>query len=289
MSTSIDDLWIASRRAKRLGYDPFVLSIGKKKRVISAPRTWLKELQSSLYENVLLQLPVSESTYCVRGKNVVLSAQQHIDKKHMVVLDIKDCFPSISHSAVSSSFEEMGATVNVATLMTRLVTNKGVLPQGPPSSPQVLNLVLKEADHDLLALCNEFSATYTRYMDDLCFSADGSLVSLIKPATAILARYGFQVNLKKRRVWGPDDPHTVTKIVVNSGLHPNPDYLESLVHSIEQAGARDLGISTPQLLGKIAWVSQLDSELGSRLRSMLNAELRQPPPRRASKPNDRRR
>lgn len=268
MATSVDDLWRATRRAERHGYSQFVLKLGSKKRVISAPHDWLKSLQTSLYEKVLLRFPVSDSVYSKRGRDVVLNAQQHLGRTHMVVLDIKDCFPTTTHSAVSTALERFGLEPIAAALVTRLVTAKGVLPQGPPTSPYVLNLVMARVDDALSTLAGQFSATYTRYMDDLCFSADQPLAPLVRPTEAILAGHGYQINQQKRRVWGPDDPHTVTKIVVSSSLNPNPDYLEALTAALEQYGEGDGTLNRNELLGRISWVNQLNRELGSRLREL---------------------
>ncbi len=266
IATSVDDLWRATRRARRHGYSPFVLKLGSKKRVISAPRDWLKSLQSSLYEKVLLSFPVSDSVYSKRGRNVVLNALQHLGRTHMVVLDIKDCFPSTTHFAVAEALQRIGLEPSAASLITRLVTAKGVLPQGPPTSPQVLNLVLQPLDDALTTLAGQFSATYTRYMDDLCFSADEPLENLVRPTAAILAARGYRINQQKRRVWGPNDPHTVTKIVVTSSLNPNPDYLEALTSALEEYGEGVGMLNRNELLGRISWVNQLNPELGSRLR-----------------------
>ncbi len=266
MEAPLDDLWRATRRARRDGYSPFVLTLGSKKRVISAPRAWLKSLQSSLYEKVLLRFPVSDSVYSKRGRDVVLNAQQHLGRPHMVVLDIKDCFPSTTHSVVAAALERSGLEPSAASLVTRLATAKGVLPQGPPTSPHVLNLVLHPVDDALSMLAGQFSATYTRYMDDLCFSADQPLGNLVRPAAAILAARGYRINQKKRRVWGPNDPHTVTKIVVNSSLNPDPDYLEALTAALEDYGEGVGMLNRNELLGRISWVNQLNPGLGSRLR-----------------------
>ena len=265
MGESIDALWSATRRIGRSGYSQFVVKLGSKRRVISAPREWLKSLQSRLYERVLLEFPVSDAVYSQRGRNVVLNAQQHLARTHMVALDIKDCFPSTKRTQVSAALRRAGLDEEAATLITRLTTAKGVLPQGPPTSPYILNLVMAPIDDALSSLAEKFSATYTRYMDDLCFSANQPLADIVGPAAEILATGGYRINEAKKRVWGPNDPHTVTKIIVASSLQPNEEYLHDLTQELETYDPRAGALNKNQLLGKIAWVMQLNAELGVRL------------------------
>lgn len=267
-------LWDCARRAHTNGYRPFVLTINAKKRIITAPRTWLKTLQRRLYDAVLIRYPVSEHVFSARGHDVVENAEQHLDKSHMVVLDIADCFPSTSHHAVNAAFAREGLISPADTLLTRLVTYKGVLPQGPPSSPAILNIVLSPVDQELAALALTYGARYTRYMDDLCFSADEPLHHLARAAEVALARHRYSVNAKKKRIWGPNDKHTVTKIVVAASLNPNHDYLKALVSAIASLGHGRSGISTDELRGRVAWVERLNPTLGAELRAVLRESAR---------------
>src|SRR4051794_22626012 len=93
-----DELWAGARRAATYGYRQFVLGESGKRRVICAPQTWLKRIQSALYERVLLGVRVSNRVFSHRGHDVVENAEQHLGHSHMVVLDIENCFPSTRHS-----------------------------------------------------------------------------------------------------------------------------------------------------------------------------------------------
>ena len=44
------------------------------------------------------------------------------------------------------------------------------LPQGAPTSPAIVNILLRDFDEDLGAWCRERGVTYSRDCDDLVFS-----------------------------------------------------------------------------------------------------------------------
>lgn len=270
LALSAEALWNHARRATAHGYNQFLHGDRGKRRVICAPRFWLKSLQSGLYERVLLKVPVSTRVFSQRGHDVIENAEQHLNQSHMVVLDIENCFPSTKHSMVRDALLRSGFENSAATLLTRLVTYKGALPQGPPTSPSILSVVFAPLDEELEWLAAEFGATYTRYMDDLCFSANRPLDLLARRAERAIRHAGYRVNPAKRRVWGPNDRHTVTKIIVSSSLHPNQDYLEALVHELGRLRHGEFRLSVNRLRGMIDWVARLDADLGFRLKTMLH-------------------
>jgi hypothetical protein len=266
-------LQVAIRRAAKNGYAPFVLRDGTKKRVIHAPRPWLKAIQRKLLDCVLQPIPVADCVFSARGRDVVKNARQHLHQPYMAVLDVKDCFPSTGHDRVHSALRRIALDEPAALALTRLVTYGGFLPQGPPTSPAILNLVFAPIDNALAQLAGAHDAIYTRYMDDICFSSKMPLAGLCRRAEQILKRYGYRTNPKKRRVWGPEDPHTVTKIVVASTLHPKPDYLHALARELVRAHRMKGLVSKASLRGKIAWIARLDPTLGKALSEQLNRAI----------------
>lgn len=120
----------------------------------------------------------------------------------MVVEDVKDCFPSTTVSSVRDAFKQLGYDALAAGLLTKLVTYRGSLPQGAPTSPAVLNLVFASIDRELAESSCEAGAVYTRYMDDLCFSAGHPLDRFSRDVAAVLGRHGYTVNKRKRRNLG---------------------------------------------------------------------------------------
>lgn len=255
------------------GYTPFVIVSDdlKQRRVIHAPRLWLKRIQRLALDRVLAHVPISDAAYCHKGRGVVDHAKHHVGKGYVTVMDVAKCFPSTTSSQVQAAFESVGMPVDVACALTRITTFHGILPQGPPSSPAVLNIVFLPIDKALQKLATARGGNYTRYMDDLAFSSNDSLKGLARDALRELRRFGYKSNDAKRRVWGPGEAHLVTKIVVTTTLNPDPEFLKDLSHHLFLLKSGDCSLSTEQLVGRVGWVKALNKALGARLERQLRS------------------
>ncbi len=86
-------------------------------------------------------------------------------------LDIEDFFPNVKASHVFSLFRTIGYSARVASILTSLCTFYGGLPQGAPTSPAIANLTSLRLDARILGYVGKRRIVYTRYADDLTFSA----------------------------------------------------------------------------------------------------------------------
>jgi RNA-directed DNA polymerase len=246
-------------------YHTQVIPIGSKRRVLDIPRLELKVAQRALHDRVFSTIQLSPCVYGVRGAGVVENAKRHLNQPYLAILDIAECFPSTTVRMVRQGLLRAGFDESAVKYLLPLVTLRGRLPQGPPSSPSVMNIVLRALDEELNLLASSASVTYTRYMDDLCFSGATDLGHFATRCKAVLRRHGFATNALKNRVWGPDDPHTVTKIVVTTELNPSPEYVQALTHELLRL---DLGtnlLTATQVRGQIAWVGKLNPRIGAKL------------------------
>jgi len=101
----------------------------------------LKRIQKRIH-SFLLQIKLPEYAYgSIIGKNNILNARQHINNKYFFSADLKDFFPNITHHQVFRMFMKNNFSPPVSRILTQLTTYKGGLPQGPPSSPIIANLV----------------------------------------------------------------------------------------------------------------------------------------------------
>lgn len=250
---------------------------GDKERRLEIPAARLRIVQMRLLRRVLQRLPIPACVFGVRGKGVIMNAEQHMGQRHMAVLDIADCFPSTRVDMVRCALEVGGFSREAAHLVTQLTTTNGRLPQGAPTSPALLNIVLRDLDCKLEARARRAGAIYTRYMDDLCFSGPGELSSLMAYAKSSLRRRGLRHKPAKCRVWGPADPHTVTKIVVTTELNAEPEYIAALTAAIRNC--RQDAAMLERLRGQIAWVKALNRRSGHMLEALLASAIN---PRRAA-------
>ena len=150
---------------------------------------------------------------------IVQNALPHVGKPYVLNLDIKDFFPSIHAQRVKQIFlsERFRFNEQTATVLTLLTTYKGHLPQGAPTSPILTNFICAEMDEAMRKLSAERGWTYTRYADDLTFSAvmpfhDAEIAQI----RSIVESNRFVINEKKIRQKGTGRRKEVTGIVVNT-------------------------------------------------------------------------
>lgn len=270
---SYRSLCAAAGRIKNHGYAPFVTRASGKARVISAPHRWLADLQTNLARTVLARLRAADCVYSQRGRDPIQNARQHVGNPYMLVLDIRDCYPSVTVERVRLAFIRCGFTRHVADLLTKLVTTRGQLPQGASTSAAVLNCVLYDSDEELTELAQAHGVVYTRFVDDICLSGDTPVRPLRRQVSRLLARQGFQVGTRKTKLYDPGDAKILTKIVVADPLRATPAFLTELDAIIDAFG-RGRGICTEaSIRGKINWVARLNPVDGQRYLSRLERAL----------------
>jgi len=152
------------------------------------------------------------------------------------------------------------------------------LPQGAPTSPALANLAAFGLDRRLAALASAIGMTYTRYADDLAFSSlarrsPRETDRLVACVTGIAAEEGFRVNPAKTSVRRAGQRQRLAGVVVNQ--RPNIDRREyesikATVHNAARHGPAGQNRNNhphfrQHLLGRIAWVNQLNPARGDRL------------------------
>ncbi|MBN1367296.1 MAG: RNA-directed DNA polymerase [Dehalococcoidales bacterium] len=192
-------------------------------RRIEAPKRFIKVIQKWIYFYILCTRELPETvTGFVRGKNIFSNAKLHIPNKNLMVVDIKDFFPTINNKEVYEVFKSFGFPWRVCTLLSDLCSLNGRLPQGAPTSPALANLVFKPVDLELQDLAKRWNCTYSRYADDIAISGNNTFSNKdIKSISDILKQWGFNINHKKTRIVGSGGSQILTGLVVNtSGLPP---------------------------------------------------------------------
>jgi RNA-directed DNA polymerase len=208
-------------------------------RQISAPMPRLKAVQHWLLQHILLKVETNGCAHGFQaGRSIVTNARPHVGAETIINLDLKDFFPSITYRRVKGLFRSLGYSEAAATIfgllctepMTEEVELDGLkyfvatgsrnLPQGAPTSPAITNILCRRLDRRLLKTAAELGFSYTRYADDLTFSASGEslrhLASVLARVQAIVSHEGFAVHPAKTRVIRRSRRQDVTGVVVNS-------------------------------------------------------------------------
>lgn len=185
-------------------------------RELDIPSVELKYIQRWILDNILSNIKVSDyATGFCTNKSILDNAVVHLGKYCIVNLDIKDFFPSITFERVYRIFSYYGYTNEVSFALTKLCTFRGKLPQGSPASPYLSNICCLRLDYRLNAVACKYEASYSRYADDITFSGNNDIKSIITVASKIIIDEQFSVNDKKTRIAYPHQRQEVTGLLVN--------------------------------------------------------------------------
>ncbi len=272
-------------------------------RLLSAPHDHLSNAQQWIFDNVLQKLPLEAPAHgFVKGRSTVTNAKEHVGQGIVINLDLSDFFPSIGFGRVRGLFESLGYSPAVATIFALLCTEPprrkvvydGItywvaiadrgLPQGACTSPSISNLVSRKLDRRLSGMTRKMGWNYTRYADDLTFSAAlqevepgkkgrKDLGMLLARIRHIVTEEGFAINPKKGRIQHAGGRQEVTGIVVNDKLSmPREEVrtLRAILHQAKKTGfeaqnREKVPHFESYLKGKIAYLNMVDPDRAMQL------------------------
>ncbi|GAB5406267.1 MAG: hypothetical protein Aurels2KO_44980 [Aureliella sp.] len=301
--------WLAffSEAAERTHYVRF--EIPKKSggtRTIARPHRSLAAAQRWILDEVLSRLPVHDAAHgFVPGRSIITGAKQHAGQDIILNVDLKDFFPTISAKRVDGFFRRLGYSPAVSTIFALLCTEASrdtiryagaeyqvarglpTLPQGACTSPALSNQVARHLDVRLAGLSKSLGWTYTRYADDLSFSARQSeehekekqVGYLLASLNHICRSEGFEINDAKTRVLRKHTRQVVTGLTVNDSVKV-PRKLRRRIRAIlHRAQFEGLAAQNRDdhpnfhswLSGMIAFIESVDPVEGNRLRTALGA------------------
>lgn len=234
------------------------------KRLISTPMPRLKTAQYWVLENILSKVAVKDVAHgFVKSKSIVTNATPHLKAEVVINIDMKDFFPSITYPRVKGVFQSLGYSEQVATIIALMCTEpqcdeieldgityyaagtERLLPQGAPTSPAITNIICRKLDARLTGLSKKLGFTYTRYADDLTFSASGEAATRVKTLMGFIKKVVREEKLTihpdKIRVLRKGACKEVTGLVVNDKLSikaKDLDRFRALLYQIEKTGIK---------------------------------------------------
>ncbi|HLY63495.1 MAG TPA: reverse transcriptase domain-containing protein [Terriglobia bacterium] len=250
------------------------------KRVILAPRTFLKAVQIYVLHKILETQPVPKYvTGFVKGRGIIENATIHMGAKYLLNIDIKDFFPSVKTEDVVELFRKLGFPPAMSRTLGHLCTYQGGLPQGAPTSPCIANLVLRDVDETILRICKARHISYSRYADDLTFSSERPIDGrFLTQVAGILKKHDFSLNMKKIRFAKPGQSMYVTGLVVNKKVQPNRIMRRQLRAMFHQASKnpREFRHKWANLMGWASYVNSYDRELGQKYLAIVRDTVPRP-------------
>jgi RNA-directed DNA polymerase len=223
-------------------------------RRIEAPHPWLKAVQRFLLDQYLSRIRAHPAAhgFC-RGRNIFSHACRHAMQQWVVTVDIQDFFPSVTRSMLTRLPRELGLDQDDGDLLLDIVTRKGRLPQGAPTSPHLGNLVLRDLDRWLESLAAKQGWHYSRYADDLVMSGNELPNAMLDELKASTGSAGFRVNPAKCRIMGRNQRQWVTGLVVNEGLKLPREQRRLLRAAAHRMLSGRLQEDTPRLRGQLSF------------------------------------
>ena len=260
-------------------------------RPIEAPDYLLKDIQRWIYINILCKdtsindcvhgfIPKSMNKDKVRG--VLTNAAPHARHDWLINIDLKNFFHTVKLDKVKDYFSSLGYENEVVKTLTALCTYKSRLPQGAPTSPMLSNIIASTMDVMMLKYCNKRGIVYTRYADDLTFSANSDVeVPPIEDIYKIVYLNGFKVNRMKTKVRYKGCRQVVTGLTVTNGVHVSQRFKKEILrelHFCKKFGVYEhykhlnttKGLYKEWLRGKIMFVRQIDPACGNKMLEQFN-------------------
>lgn len=212
-------------------------------RTICAPDRKLKTIQRKLANVLNCVYKVKPAAHgFVQEKDIVTNARNHIKRRYVLNLDLKNFFNQINFGRVRGMLMKPPYSIGeeAATVIAQIACYKGRLPQGAPSSPILTNMICAPLDTQLTRVAMKYKLRYSRYADDITFSsakeempksivrylADGLVIG--KEIRQVINNNGFNINEKKTRMFDSRKRQEVTGLVVNRFVNVRRSYIKEI-------------------------------------------------------------
>ena len=184
---------------KRLNKEKYVKQFGIYwRRPINPPNDELKDLQKKINGFLVNNIEFPDFIFGgVKNKDNIKNAYQHKGRKYVFQTDLKDFFPFITSKMVYNTLVEKGFSPDVASVITKLTTFKGHLPQGAPTSTTLANLVFLPTGLKLNEIAKQHNLRFTIFVDDVTFSSHNDFKHLTGNIISIIYKDGFKISRGK--------------------------------------------------------------------------------------------
>ncbi len=199
-------------------------------RWIAHPAKELKVLQRALSRHILADFPVHQSAKAyINGMSIRDNASVHAGNRQILKMDFKDFFPSIqpkdwlqycSDQKVNLTDDDLRITIQL--LFHRPKSHHHLrLAIGAPSSPILSNILMYNFDKTITGLLEKDKILYTRYADDLTFSAPrtgflNSVPKAMSDALSVISYPSLKINHSKTTRVTTKYRRTVTGLVLSN-------------------------------------------------------------------------
>ena len=243
-------------------------------RITYAPRSRLKEIQRSIKTKFLDQYKYPEYIHGLSGDSLRDHASYHKGDKILLKLDLTDFFPNIEHRRVYKMWrEEFGLPHDVSRLMTKIITYKGRLQQGFPTSSHAAAIIALPLTTQINEYCEANSIVFSQYVDDLNFSGTSiNFKEIFKIIVSSAERTGFSIKRKKTKVTNPFNGKKITGVsVYGHRIRAAREIRKKAAYALQKYALDPDDKTKKQVLGGyLAYIKHINKKDGQRLRKKIN-------------------
>lgn len=186
-------------------------------RQIDAPYPSMIRAQQWIYREILSKIDINPSaTGFIPHHSIKDNASAHLCQKCLLMLDLKDFFPSIKWHKIYAVFSHLGYPKNISQYLTSLCCLHGHAPQGAVTSPALSNVIARRLDARIAGVAKAYKVNYTRYADDMAFSGERISRRFQSFINQIVEEDGFKINQKKTRFIKGKHQKIVTGISISA-------------------------------------------------------------------------
>lgn len=259
------------------------------RRLISQPAREVKALQRA-FVDFLRDIPVHDCAMAyIEGKSIRTNAEKHAGLGPIKKYDFKDFFHSIraedwkKFCKERNIFEDWSDVVLSSNLLFHKLPGSSILrlAMGAPSSPWLSNIIMYDFDQLLSDSLKKDRVTYTRYADDLTFSAPrtgylNSVDAALKEAIRSTPYPSLTINPHKTVVATAKYRRVVTGLVLaNDGrVTLGRERKRKLRAALHQASKGEKSSAeNAQLAGMLAFAADIEPQFVAVLKSRYGKDL----------------
>jgi len=263
-------------------YKSFVKKVNNKKRKFYTANKELKKIQLLILRKILEQVPLPSSMIGgLKGGSPKKNAELHKNKDLIMVLDIKDFFPSINESRVFKLFNSLGFSEDISNLLVGLTTKYERLPQGICTSTYIALLTLRSMERRFKNLCAKQGIMYSFYIDDITFSGSKKVKNFKNLISKIIESEGFKINKDKIKVMPWNKRQEINKLIINSGTTNVPrekrKYIRAKIHNFNKDNNSLKDVEREKLLlklfGQVNYIKSVNKSSGEKLLEDYNKKI----------------
>ncbi len=235
-------------------------------REIAPPSQELKDVQAAILTGLFPRILPAPTRWVERDP--VSNALRHLGQANVVTLDLRAAFPSTRQERVNVLFRHAGLHPATATLLTRLCTFCGALPQGAPTSNAILDAVLHDLDVAIGTCSDRGGFCYTRYADNFAVSGPRDAEELVQMIVRQASRLRYAIPNNRIYRGGGLTEITVTGVVLSGRTtRASPEAIDKARAALQAADLEPHPSTRDVARGHLNWIQRIDVAAARALRA----------------------